>query len=223
MANNEWLEYTVTVPTSGTYDIDIRVASQDTGGNFHIEFNGINATGNIGVPATGGWQNWVTISATANLSSGTQVMRFVNADSSDEYNINYFDVTAPMATVPDVVGLSQISGHSEIIAQGLTLGTTTSSYSDTVAIDHIISQNPTSGTSVIVGSSVDTELSLGFRGDLDDDGNVDLADVLVLAREWLTTGTLADIAPVTGPADGGDGWVDFIDFSVLASDWQKSN
>jgi hypothetical protein len=222
MSANEWLEYVVTVPASGTYDIDIRVASNATGGNFHIEFNGLDVTGNISVPVTEGWQNWTTVSATATLTAGTQIMRFVNANSGDEYNLNYFEFTAPMVTVPDVVGMSQISGHSAIIAQGLTLGTTTYSYSDTVPIDHIIAQSPTGGTSVVAGSSVDTDLSLGFRGDLDNDGNVDIVDVQIMASEWATAGTQADIGPIDINGDGGDGWVDFIDFSVLASDWQKS-
>ncbi|MHC5184889.1 MAG: glycoside hydrolase family 3 N-terminal domain-containing protein [Planctomycetota bacterium] len=214
---NEWMEYVVTVPASGTYDIDIRVASQDTGGNFHIEFNGSDVTGNINVPQTGGWQNWTTVSATATLTAGTQIMRFVNANSGDEYNLNYFDFSAPMATVPAVVGMSQISGHSAIIAQGLTLGTTTYSYSETVAYDHIITQSPSGGTSVVAGSAVDTQLSLGLRGDLDKDDIVDIADLGIMAGEWLTAGTDADIEPI-----GGNNWVDFGDFAVLASDWQKS-
>jgi hypothetical protein len=93
MANNEWLEYTVDVPAAGEYTIEVRVASNTTGGNFHIEFGGADKTGNINVPVTGGWQSWTSVSATATLSAGTQVMRFANADSSDEYNINYFDIS----------------------------------------------------------------------------------------------------------------------------------
>jgi hypothetical protein len=223
MAANEWLEYVVTVPAAGTYEIDIRVASNATGGNFHIEFNGIDVTGNLSVPVTGGWQNWTTVSATATLTAGTQIMRFVNADSADEYNINYFDITAPMATVPDVVGLSQISGHSAIIAQGLTLGTTTYTYSDIVGINIIMTQSPGGGTSVIAGSAVNTEISLGLRGDLDNNDSVDIEDVRIMAAEWLTAGTQADIAPIAGPGDGGDGRVDLTDFAVLASDWLESN
>ncbi len=218
MAANEWLEYIVEVPAPGDYTIDIRVASDATGGNFHIEFNGVDVTGNVNVPVTGGWQNWTTVTATATLSAGTQVMRFANADSSDEYNLNYFDFTAPMVTVPNVIGMNQIGGQSAIIAAGLSLGTTSYSFSDTVTVGNIISQNPTGGTSVIAGSSVETEISLGFRGDLNDDGSVDLADVRIMADEWTTAGTQADIEPV-----GGDGLVDFRDFAVLALNWLDSN
>jgi len=100
LANNEWLEYAVDVAAAGEYTIDIRVASDATGGNFHIEFDGLDKTGNINVPVTEGWQSWTTVSATATLSAGTQIMRFANANSSDEYNINYFDISANFV-IPD--------------------------------------------------------------------------------------------------------------------------
>ncbi len=218
MSNNEWLEYTVTVPVTGTYEIDIRVASQDTGGNFHIEFNGIDKTGNITVPVTGGWQNWTTVSRTVTLSAGTQIMRFANADSADEYNINYFDITASMVTVPDVIGTDQIGAQSAIIAADLSLGTTSYSFSDTVTIHKTMNQNPVGGTSVIAGSPVDVEISLGFRGDVNDDASVDMVDLQIMADEWTTAGIQADIEPI-----GGNGSVDLKDFLILASDWQKSN
>jgi beta-glucanase (GH16 family) len=98
LAAGEWLEYTVSVPTAGDYRFDVRVASLSTGGSFHLIFNGINQTGPVAVPVTGGWQTWTTVPATATLAAGTQVMRFV-ADT-DGFNLNYFDV----ATVPTAVG-----------------------------------------------------------------------------------------------------------------------
>ena len=87
----EWLEYTVNVSAPGTYNIATRVASQTTGGTFHIEFNGVNKTGNITVPVTEGWQTWTTVDATANLSAGEQIMRYVASTSG--YNVNYFNIT----------------------------------------------------------------------------------------------------------------------------------
>src|SRR5262249_35109918 len=35
----DWLAYTVNIPTAGTYSLDFRVASQGTGGNFHVEID----------------------------------------------------------------------------------------------------------------------------------------------------------------------------------------
>jgi hypothetical protein len=71
----EWLEYTVNVPTAGTYKLESTWASPASGGVFHIEFDGVNKTGALAVPKTGGWQTWQTISTTVNLAAGTQVMR----------------------------------------------------------------------------------------------------------------------------------------------------
>jgi beta-glucanase (GH16 family) len=88
----EWLEYTVLVPVSGEYTFDVRVASQSAGGAFHLAFNGTNETGDIAVPVTGGWQAWTTVSATATLTVGTQVMRFV--PTTDGFNVNYFEVAS---------------------------------------------------------------------------------------------------------------------------------
>ena len=38
----EWVNYTVNVATAGTYDMEFRVASDGTGGTFHVEIAGVN-------------------------------------------------------------------------------------------------------------------------------------------------------------------------------------
>jgi beta-lactam-binding protein with PASTA domain len=48
-----------------------------------------------------------------------------------------------------------------MIVDNLTAGTVTYEYSDTVANGNVISQNPTGGTAVPIGSSVDLVVSLG--------------------------------------------------------------
>lgn len=97
----EWLKYTVTVATAGTYDVDIRVASAGAGGTFHIEVNGVNKTGSIPVPNTGGWQTWTTIRKTGVLlSAGSQVWRLVmdsNGATSAVGNFNWIRVSTPNA------------------------------------------------------------------------------------------------------------------------------
>ena len=122
-----------------------------------------------------------------------------------------------MVTVPDVVGLDQTTGQSDIISASLTVGTVSLSFSNTVAAGDIISQTPTGGTSAPIGSGVDIEVSLGIRGDLDVSGTVDIVDVRIMASEWGTTGTIADIEPI-----GGDSKVDLRDFAILALNWQRS-
>jgi beta-glucanase (GH16 family) len=103
----EWLEYTVTVPRDGEYSIEARLASLSAGGTFHIEFNGIDETGDVSVPVTGGWQNWTSVTVTSTLTAGTQTMRFV--PTVEGFNINYFEITRvstgalPGAQTPGVI------------------------------------------------------------------------------------------------------------------------
>ena len=52
----EWLNYTVEVKQTGTYTIEIPVASNKQGGIFHLEIKSKDITGPIQIPDTGGWQ-----------------------------------------------------------------------------------------------------------------------------------------------------------------------
>ena len=64
--------------TTGTYIVQVRVASPGDGGTFHIEADGIHVTGSMAIPATGGWQVWTTVIATGvSLQAGTQRLRVV--------------------------------------------------------------------------------------------------------------------------------------------------
>jgi len=73
----EWLNYSVNVSATGTYAVSFRVASLGQGGTFHLEMNGVNVTGAVTVPDTGGWQNWQTVSRTVSLAAGPQIARLV--------------------------------------------------------------------------------------------------------------------------------------------------
>ena len=55
----EWLKYVVTVPSTGTYDLALRVARAYSGSSsVHLEVDGRDVTGFITVPSTGGWFTW---------------------------------------------------------------------------------------------------------------------------------------------------------------------
>ena len=81
----------VNIPETGAYRIEYRVASLNGGGGLRFEEAGASPVyGQLAVPATGGWQNWVTISHTVNLTAGTH--RFgINAISGG-WNINWFRI-----------------------------------------------------------------------------------------------------------------------------------
>jgi len=93
----EWLEYTVNVTRTGTYDIQVRTAvNSGQSGTFHIEFNGEDKTGQISDPSTGGWQIWQTVGKTSvPLSAGQQVMRLSldTAANTSVGNMNYINIS----------------------------------------------------------------------------------------------------------------------------------
>src|SRR6202020_803861 len=92
-AAGQWFKYTVNVATAGTYTVGVRLAAPTavTDG-LHIDNSaGTNLSGNVNVPATGGWQTWTTVNATVTLPAGTQTLT-VDQDNAG-WNINYLDFT----------------------------------------------------------------------------------------------------------------------------------
>jgi hypothetical protein len=88
----EWLIYTVDVKTAGTYRIDMHVACKGPGGTFHLEFNGVDRTGPITVPDTGGWEHLKPFShAGVKLTAGRQVMKVVMATGGKSGSIGDID------------------------------------------------------------------------------------------------------------------------------------
>ncbi len=89
---NDWLTYnSITIPTSGTYTIEYRVASIYGTGRLSLELNGGSIQlGEIAIPNTGGWQNWTTISQTVNINAGTYNLGIFA--KSGGWNINWFRI-----------------------------------------------------------------------------------------------------------------------------------
>ncbi|MEH0152849.1 carbohydrate-binding protein [Limibacter armeniacum] len=88
----DWIVWDVNLPYSGTYNVEYRVASQNNGGVIQFEQAGGNPIfGSIGVPNTGGWQNWTSISHNVNMNAGQQqVAIYVPAGG---YNLNWLKIT----------------------------------------------------------------------------------------------------------------------------------
>lgn len=93
----EWLEYTVDVPAAGAWTIETRVSSLMGGGSFRLEFDGVDRTGTVAVPGTTGWQTWTTVTATAQLPAGVQVMRFFVVSAG--FNVNRFEFLGGVSAV----------------------------------------------------------------------------------------------------------------------------
>jgi hypothetical protein len=93
IASGEWLTYTVRAESAGTYTLRMRVARQPSGtGSVRVLFDGVDKTGALIVPSTGGWQTWTTISQSGiALNSGIQVMRIEML--SDGFNVNWIELS----------------------------------------------------------------------------------------------------------------------------------
>jgi len=89
----EWLVYTVEVKKSGSYSLEIPVASRRSGGTFHIEFDGKDVTGPITIPDTGGWDKLQTLNLKGvKLKKGRQVMKLVMDKNGENGGIGDIDL-----------------------------------------------------------------------------------------------------------------------------------
>jgi hypothetical protein len=92
----EWLAYSVSVPAAGTYSIDVRVASLGSGGTIHFTVDGVDVTGAVALPDTGGWNTWQTATrAGVTLPAGSHVIKLVadaNGSAGTVADINWFAV-----------------------------------------------------------------------------------------------------------------------------------
>ena len=84
------------VTTTGTYRLNVRIANQGTGGKFHVEVDGVNVSGSMALPNTGGWQTWQTVTKTGiALSAGSHTLRLVmdtgTVENGGVGNHNWFE------------------------------------------------------------------------------------------------------------------------------------
>jgi hypothetical protein len=75
-AAGQWFRYTVNASTAGSYTVSFLVASPTAVADaFHLSnSSGANLSGSVAVPATGGYQTWVTVTVTVTLPAGTQTL-----------------------------------------------------------------------------------------------------------------------------------------------------
>ena len=75
-ATGQWFKYTVNAAAARSYTVTLRLASPSgvTDGLHIASSSGANVSGNINVPATGGWQTWTTVTVTVTLPAGEQTL-----------------------------------------------------------------------------------------------------------------------------------------------------
>jgi len=119
----DWMSYytqPVNVPTSDTYVVSFRVASDVSTGLLAFEQNGgavIHAV--VSVPDTGGMQTWQTVTANVFLAAGSHVFG-LNANSGG-FNLNWFKIESPPSG-PGPVGPTS-EGQIDLAGYSLVNGT----------------------------------------------------------------------------------------------------
>ncbi|MBO1256244.1 carbohydrate-binding protein [Alteromonas sp. 5E99-2] len=116
ITHNDYLEFDVNVVEAGSYNLDLRLASNTGGGNVLFQVDG-QALTQVSIGSTGGWQSWVTASAQLQLAAGEQTIRLLFSEpnaSSDLMNINWMNVTrnAPSVNLLSIPSLIQAEDFS---------------------------------------------------------------------------------------------------------------
>ena len=108
----DWMSYPeVTIPSTGTYRVEYRVASRSSGGgSLQLEkAGGTQVYGIVSIPNTGGWQNWQTVSHTVNLNAGS--IAFGIKAIGGGWNINKFTLTMRSLPTPKPTTRSLLKCH----------------------------------------------------------------------------------------------------------------
>ncbi len=88
----EWMEYTVSMASAGTYTLGARVASLGGGGKFHIEVDGSNKTGTLTVADTKSWTTFANVAGKGvSLAAGNHVIRVVMETAGAGSEVANFD------------------------------------------------------------------------------------------------------------------------------------
>jgi hypothetical protein len=89
--NNDWMEYKISIPVAGDYEISYRIASQSGGGVADLLIVETLAQKTM-LPATGGWQTWSTVQGDSliTLPEGETTIKVKAA--SGGFNLNWWQL-----------------------------------------------------------------------------------------------------------------------------------
>ncbi len=87
----DYLDYILFVEEEGDYDMDFRIATQQSGARISVQADygdGFQTLKSLAFTSTGGWQNWTTQGTVVHLEAGK--FRFRLLVTGDEHNLNWF-------------------------------------------------------------------------------------------------------------------------------------
>lgn len=111
----DWMDYSYNAPQSGGFTASFRVSSPYDNTKLQIQ-SGSTVLAVLTVPNTGGWQNWVTITAPISLNTGGQTLR-IHAVTNG-WNLNWIELTS---TTPSTnVEIPVTGSYAQYLDMGIT-------------------------------------------------------------------------------------------------------
>ncbi len=89
ITTGDWIDYSLNVEESGEYQVEFRVASAAGGGKLELRKPTGLVLSSKTISATGGSQNWITITDTITLAAGKQTIRLFSVAGG--WNINWIN------------------------------------------------------------------------------------------------------------------------------------
>jgi hypothetical protein len=193
----QWFKYTVNVATAGTYTVSFRIAAPNAVTDaFHLSnASGTNLSGNINLPATGGYQTWATVTASVTLPAGQQILTLNQDTGGGVWNINYMGFATSGGGTVATPTLSP-AGGTYTSAQSVTLSDSTSGatiYYTTNGTTPTTSSSVYSGAIAVSSGTVTIEA----MGVLSGDTNSSVASATYTISTATTVAT-----PTFSPAGG---------------------
>ena len=184
LANNgEFLTYTVNVPETGNYNIRARVGTPVSNTNIRFSIAGLDQTGEVAVPNTGGFRNFtsLTVAEDVLLTQGVQQVKveilsgqpFLDSFTFDTFNITEVELNTGELQRSAVESINIVfDGNVELADGAVTLvqrSTLTEETFETVAtsVSQEISNNQTVAT-------IEFDSHVRNAGNALDDGNYQL-------------------------------------------------
>jgi hypothetical protein len=161
---DDWMTYSITVPSNGTYRIDMQVSSPVGIGAFEI--SNLDTREVYGFenyfPSTGGWQNWETVRLNATLPAGSFTMRVQVLDPG--WNLQSIEIIG-LVSGNKTDGSPEGDNDDGVVEEDVRVRISASNYS---SMEGIVTETSSEGSESIgsldAGDSVNYEISLPTRG-----------------------------------------------------------
>jgi beta-glucosidase len=150
----QWFRYTVDATSAGTYSVSLHLSSPNgvTDGLHIADSSGTNLSGDINIPATGGWQTWTTVTATVVLPAGQQTLTV--AQDNGGWNIHSLAFASSAASADCTAGLT----GTQLTRTGWTASTDTAGDPAANAIDGNLATRFSTGAAQAPGQDLVIDL-----------------------------------------------------------------